>query len=99
MFKNRDKVFGIEKDQNLAIRVLVLSIPSSLVFVTLVALKLLSPSIAIMAYSSVIVFNLFWLLPITFEMQQLKKYIFNLSRENSEQIDYLQVNEKETKIL
>ena len=74
-----------------------MSIPSSLVFVTLVALKLLSPSIAIMAYSSVIVFNLFWLLPITFEMQQLKKYIFNLSRENSEQIDYLQVNEKETK--
>ena len=96
MFKTRDKVFGIEKDPNLAIRVLVLSIPSSLVFLVLVALKLLSPSIAGMAYSSVIVFNLFWLFPITFEMQQLKKYIFSLSQENPEQIENWQVNEKET---
>ena len=96
MFKTRDKVFGIEKDPNLAIRVLVLSIPSSLVFLVLVALKLLSPSIAVMAYSSVIVFNLFWLFPITFEMQQLKKYIFSLSQENPEQIENWQVNEKET---
>ncbi|MBP5399542.1 MAG: PAS domain-containing protein [Alphaproteobacteria bacterium] len=96
MFKARNTVFGIEKDQNLAIRVLVLSIPSSLVFVILVALKLLSPNIAIMAYSAVIVFNLFWLLPITFELQQLKKYIFNLSQENPEQIELLQINEKDT---
>ena len=96
MFKARDKVFGIEKDTNLAIRVLVLSIPSSLVFLVLVALKLLAPSTAVMAYSSVIVFNLFWLFPITFEMQQLKKYIFSLSQENPEQIENWQVNEKET---
>lgn len=97
MFKARNTVFGVEKDQNLAIRVLVLSIPSLLVFVTLVAFKLLSPNIAIMAYSAVIVFNLFWLLPITFEMQQLKKYIFNLSQENPENIELLQVNEKDTR--
>ena len=96
MFKARNTVFGIEKDQNLAIRVLVLSIPSSLVFVILVALKLLSPNIAIMAYSAVIVFNLFWLLPITFELQQLRKYIFNLSKENPEQIEALRINEKDT---
>lgn len=97
MFKARNTIFGIEKDQNLAIRVLVLSIPSLLVFITLVTFNLLSPNIAIMAYSAVIVFNLFWLLPITFEMQQLKKYIFNLSQESPENIEILRINEQDTK--
>ena len=97
MFKRRNKFFEIEKDSGFATRILVLSIPSSLVFMMLVTLRLLPASIAIMAYSAIIVFNIVWLFPITFELQQLKKYIFKLSQENSSGVTDLQITEKETK--
>lgn len=97
MFKRRNKFFEIEKDSGFATRILVLSIPSSLVFMMLVTLRLLPASIAIMAYSAIIVFNIVWLFPITFELQQLKKYIFNLSQENSSGVTDLQITENETK--
>lgn len=97
MFKRRNKFFEIEKDSGFATRILVLSIPSSLVFMMLVTLRLLPASIAIMAYSAIIVFNIVWLFPITFELQQLKKYIFKLSQENSSGVTDLQITENETK--
>ncbi len=97
MFKRRNKFFEIEKDSGFATRILVLSIPSSLVFMMLVTLRLLPASIAIMAYSAIIVFNIVWLFPITFELQQLKKYIFKLSQENSSGMTDLQITENETK--
>lgn len=96
MFKCRNKIFQIEKDSNFATRILVLSIPSSLVFITLVTLRVLPASIAIMAYSSIIIFNIVWLFPITFELQQLKKYIFKLSQENQNDIDNPNMTESET---
>lgn len=97
MFKRRNKFFEIEKDSGFATRILILSIPSSLVFMMLVTLRLLPASIAIMAYSAIIVFNIVWLFPITFELQQLKKYIFKLSQENSSGVTDLQITENETK--
>ena len=97
MLKRRNKSFEIEKDSGFATRILVLSIPSSLVFMMLVTLRLLPASIAIMAYSAIIVFNIVWLFPITFELQQLKKYIFKLSQENSSGVTDLQITENETK--
>ncbi len=97
MFKRHNKFFEIEKDSGFATRILVLSIPSSLVFMMLVTLRLLPASIAIMAYSAIIVFNIVWLFPITFELQQLKKYIFKLSQENPSGVTDLQITENETK--
>jgi len=62
----------------------------------LVALHLLPASIAIMAYSSIVLFNLVWLFPITFELQQLKKYIFKLSQEGTDNVDNPYMSETET---
>ena len=64
--KGRSKLFEIEKDTNFANRILALSMPSALVFIMLVALKLLPAGIAVMAYASIILFNIVWLFPITF---------------------------------
>lgn len=72
--KGRSKLFEIEKDTNFANRILALSMPSALVFIMLVALKLLPAGIAVMAYASIILFNIVWLFPITFELQQIRKY-------------------------
>lgn len=80
--KRKSKIFAIEKDNNFASRILALSLPAALVFIMLVALKLLPASIAVMAYASIIFFNIVWLFPITFELQQIRKYIFRLSKEN-----------------
>ena len=96
MFKRRSKIFEIEKDSGFATRVLMLSMPSALVFMMLVALHLLPSSIAIMAYASIVLFNLVWLFPITFELQQLKKYIFKLSQDSSVDIDNMYMSESET---
>ncbi len=54
-----------------------------MVFIMLVALKLLPASIAVMAYASIILFNIVWLFPLTFELQQIRKYIFRLSKEEN----------------
>lgn len=43
--KGRSKLFEIEKDTNFANRILALSMPSALVFIMLVALKLLPAGI------------------------------------------------------
>lgn len=56
--KGRSKLFEIEKDTNFANRILALSMPSALVFIMLVALKLLPAGIAVMAYASIILFNI-----------------------------------------
>ena len=96
MFSRRGKIFEIEKDSGFATRVLMLSMPSALVFMMLVALHLLPASIAIMAYSSIVLFNLVWLFPMTFELQQLKKYIFKLSQEGIDNIDNPYMSETET---
>ena len=49
--KGRSKLFEIEKDTNFANRILALSMPSALVFIMLVTLKLLPAGIAVMAYA------------------------------------------------
>ncbi len=81
--KRRSKLFEIEKDTNFANRILALSMPPAMVFIMLVALKLLPASIAVMAYASIILFNIVWLFPLTFELQQIRKYIFRLSKEEN----------------
>lgn len=46
-----------------------------MVFIMLVALRLLAPSMAVISYATIILFNVVFLLPITFELQQLKNYV------------------------
>lgn len=86
MFIRGKKIFDIEKDEKFADRVLFLSLPSALVFIMLVALKLLPATLAVISYATIIMFNAIFLFPITFEMQQIKRYIVNLaSGENAEE--------------
>lgn len=95
--KKRSKLFAMEKDNNFANRILALSLPSALVFIMLVALKLLPASIAVMAYSSIIIFNIVWLFPITFELQQIKKYIFRLTKEENYTGEQFDLTENDTR--
>ena len=44
MFGNRNKIFNIEKNTQFVDRVLFLSLPSALVFIMLVALRLITPT-------------------------------------------------------
>ena len=80
MFKRSNNYYKFEKNNKFADRVLVLSLPSALVFIMLVALRLLPPSMAVISYAAIIIFNIVFLLPISFEMQQLKNYVKNLSQ-------------------
>ncbi len=95
--KGRSKLFKIEKDTNFANRILALSMPSALVFIMLVALKLLPAGIAVMAYASIILFNIVWLFPITFELQQIRKYIFHLAKEENYTGETFDLTETDTR--
>ena len=88
---------AIEKNSDFAARVLILSVPSALVFIILSMFELLTPYWAVVSYAMIIVFNIAFLLPISFELQQLKKYIDNLSKgEMDENID-IKLSEQEAK--
>lgn len=75
MFKKSHTTYQFEKNNRFADRVLVLSFPPALVFIMLVALKMLAPSMAVISYATIILFNIVFLLPLSFEMQQLKNYV------------------------
>lgn len=96
MLKRRSKLFEIEKDSTFAYRILALSLPAALVFIMMVALRLLPAGIAVMAYASIVVFNIVWLFPITFELQQIKKYIFRLSNDGACGLQDFELTESET---
>ncbi len=88
---------AIEKNSDFAARVLILSIPSALVFIMLTMFDLLTPYWAVVSYAMIIVFNIAFLLPISFELQQVKKYIYNLAKgEIDEQFD-IKLTETEAK--
>ena len=97
MFERGRNLFNIEKNSEFASRVLVLSVPTAIVFVMLVLLKLISPMSAIISYASVIVFNVLLLFPITFEMQQIKRYITRLSAGEDVNGKAMTLSEKDAK--
>ena len=76
---------------------MVLSLPSALVFIMLVALRLLPPSMAVISYAAIIIFNIVFLLPISFEMQQLKNYVKNLSQGEVPGEGSIELSEKDAK--
>lgn len=97
MFKRSNRTMIIEKNSKFADRVLFLSLPSALVFIMLVALKLVTPSLAIISYATIILFNVVFLLPITFELQQVKHYIKNMSLGEDLDGSDLALSEKDAK--
>lgn len=72
--------FELDKNSNFVARVLIFSLPSALVFIMLTILNLLTLYWAIISYMMIIIFTMIFLLPISFELQQLKKYINELAK-------------------
>ena len=96
MFKKCNTAYQFEKNNKFADRVLVLSFPPALVFIMLVTLKMLTPSMAVISYATIILFNIVFLLPLSFEMQQLKNYVKSFSAGQAPDND-IDVSEKDAK--
>lgn len=79
MLKNMKRLLGLEKDSSFSTRVIILSLPSAVVFILLSLLNIVSPWISFLCYVIIILFNMFSLLPLSYEMQSLKQYIYSLA--------------------
>ncbi len=89
--------FEFDNNSNFIARVLVLSLPAALVFALLGALNLLTPYWIIMSYIMVLIANMFFLLPISTELQQLKKYINELAKGEINEDFNVELSEQEAK--
>lgn len=97
---SQDKEFlGIDKDSGFSLRVLILSVPAGLIFLILALFDILPPILAAGSYVCVLFFNTVFLMPMSVELQQIKKYIQNLSSGTSEESLLSQMTEKETRDL
>ena len=99
MINHDDEFLGIDKNSGFALRVLILSIPAGLIFAILGVLDVLPFSISLNSYICVLFFNTVFLLPMSAEIQQIKKYIQNLSSGASEDQLLKNMTEKETQEL
>ncbi len=96
---NEDELLGIDKNSGFATRVLILSIPSGSIFLLLAIFNVLDVALALYSYISVIFFNVIFLMPISTELQQIKKYIAKLSTGVTEDELLNNLTEKETQNL
>ena len=99
MVKHSKNLYKLEKNNVFAERVLILSLPSVLVFTILVACKILPPLMAVISYATIILFNVAFLLPLSFELQKLKNYIKNISLGETLEEESIELSEKEAKDL
>ncbi len=90
-------LFGIERDSQFSTRVLILSLPSALLFLILALIGLLSPLTSLLCYIFIIVFNMFSLFPISYELQTLHKYISALINDPNAHVGELHLSESEAK--
>lgn len=74
------KTISLEKNLRFVDRVLLLSLPIAFIFIFMVATGILSASLAIISYATCVLFNIIFLFPITYELQQLKQYITQMSK-------------------
>ncbi|MFV0627494.1 MAG: sensor histidine kinase [Alphaproteobacteria bacterium] len=97
MFKlpKKQKIFDIDKNTKFAERVIFLSFPAGLVFLMLVALGLIKPILAIISYITIIIFNIAFLFPLTFEIQMIKRYISSLAKGVDFDVSNMNLSEKE----
>lgn len=89
--------FEIDTNSGFVSRVLILSFPAALVFCLLAILGLLTISWAMVSYALIIIFNMIFLFPISFELQQLKKYINKLASGEEEINLDIKLSEHEAK--
>ena len=99
MLNHNDEILGIDKNSSFAARVLILSIPAGLLFLIFGLAQILPYSLALGAYICILFFNTVFLLPMSVEIQQIKKYIQSLSTGTSEEALLKNMTEKETRDL
>lgn len=92
MFK-KFRFFEIDQNSNFVLRIFALSLPSAIVLLILACSNFLSPLSATLSFGAIMVFNMFFLLPIPLELQKLKKYINSLEKEEASQDIHLSENE------
>lgn len=97
MINQEDEFLGIDKNSGFALRVLILSIPAGLIFLILGIFDILSTPMASLSYICILFFNTVFLMPISTELQQIKKYILSLSSDASEEKTLDNLTEKETR--
>jgi two-component system phosphate regulon sensor histidine kinase PhoR len=97
MFFKKPAFIKIDNNSGFTGRVLILSLPAALVFVLLVTLDLLSPVWAFISYTMIIVFNMIFLMPISVELQQLKKYINRLAYGETDAEENINLSEQEAR--
>lgn len=95
--KFRQSWVNIEKNNRFVDRVLILSVPAALVLVFLTVLDIISPLLAVFSYAAIVMFNLIFLLPVTVELQQLRRYISSLASGGEVRDDAVELSESETK--
>lgn len=84
MRKELKKLLALKQSSQFLLKVIILSLPSALLFLILVYFKILPISTAILCYFFILAFNIFSLFPLSSEMQSLRKYIYSLATEESE---------------
>ena len=99
MLNHEEEFLGVDKNSGFALRVIILSVPAGLIFFILGLLDILPTPLAAFSYICILFFNTVFLMPISTELQRIKKYILNLSS-NIPQSDLLvDFTEKETRDL
>ena len=81
-------LLNLERDSQFSTRVIILSIPSAILFIALAIFGLLSPWYAFTCYVITIIFNMFSLLPISYELQGLRRYIYALANNEQKDINF-----------
>ena len=100
MFGNFYKNIGFERDNSFVIKVLLLCIPSVIVFMVLSLYKLVEPLTAIASLAGIVLFNIILLFPLSVELQKIKRYMTRLASDDAEKPDEnLTMSEQETKEL
>ena len=79
MANSISKNIVLEKNMRFVDRVLLLSLPTAFIFIFMVATGILSALMAVISYATCVIFNIIFLFPITYELQQLRQYIIRLS--------------------
>ncbi len=97
MFEKARIALGIEKNNQFASKVLILSIPTALVFLVLVALKMIAPTMAIISMATIVLFNIVFLFPLTAQLQQVKKYISAMAKGENIDTSNMKLSEEEAK--
>ncbi len=95
MFNKKWFAPKLEKDDKFVGKVLIMSFPTALLFLVLVAFRLTTPTIAIISLGAVILFNIAMIFPLTFELQQIKKYIRSMADDGNMEDKILNLSEKD----